>query len=59
MTPIPPCFDSERQYRAWLALARKSYQRVTPCADCTSAYRAEMLRQGRCEPAYRAGVWWR
>ena len=46
---FPLCFSSAAQYRIWKASA----QRVKPgdskyCADCTSEYQSEMIRQRRC-----------
>ena len=46
---FPLCFSSAAQYRIWKASA----QRVKPgdskyCADCTSEYQSDMIRQRRC-----------
>ena len=46
---FPLCFSSAAQYRIWKASA----QRVKPgdskyCADCTSEYQSDMVRQRRC-----------
>jgi hypothetical protein len=49
--PKPACFDSDRQWRAWLEAA-SSYQAQPGsdgyCADCTARYQGLMIRAGRC-----------
>ena len=49
---IPRC-ATERQFREWKALAyRSGHLGITNagfCSDCTAAYQAEMVEEGRCE----------
>lgn len=45
----PACFDTDKQYRDWLAMARLSRPGADGhCADCTQQYQAQMLSEGRC-----------
>lgn len=53
--PQPPCFDSDSDWRAWLAAASQSiFNSATatphPCDDCTAAFQRSMMARGRCAP---------
>lgn len=49
------CFDSTREYEAWLSMMRSSggyaYGSKThgPCWDCTPEYKDAMVKAKRCE----------
>lgn len=48
----PKCFNSEKEWKAWVVLARRT-RLVDPCLsfclDCSVAYRDDMIAEGRCE----------
>lgn len=57
ITAPPPCFDSDEQYEAWMALTVSAP--VQPrqllwvdipnfCQDCTVCYKAKMMAENRC-----------
>lgn len=53
-TPTTPkCFDSQAQWEWWRRDALLAHINPdTPfsfCRDCTYAYKAQMVREGRCE----------
>ena len=58
VTPVqseyPPCFDSEKDYLAWIAAARittlEQWNDIGTkyCCDCTPEFRREMQIEGRC-----------
>lgn len=48
---FPPCFPDAASYAAWVKAARRVHaETVSPCNDCTHAYREAMQREGRCDP---------
>lgn len=50
----PKCFQDQKQFDEW----RKTYGRktISPCDDCTEAYQAKMIQDGRCEnPSFAFG----
>jgi hypothetical protein len=57
ITATPPCFDSDEQYEAWMALTvsapvqpRQVLYVDIPnfCQDCTVCYKAQMILENRC-----------
>jgi len=47
--PAPACFESDRQWRAWLECAREAPPgRHSFCADCTPEYQASQIQRGDC-----------
>jgi hypothetical protein len=53
-TAKPACFDGERQWVEWQALAlvaaatRRAPNRFGPCEDCQARYQARMIAEKRC-----------
>jgi hypothetical protein len=47
VTSAPACFESLRQYKNWLALARNVGDSGI-CTDCTPEYQKQMICQRRC-----------
>lgn len=47
LSGTPKCFDSEAQFRVWIAAAT-SMSSDGFCRDCTPEYKGGMLKAGRC-----------
>lgn len=52
MTGYPKCFNSEKQFKDWVTVAKKSGLSnpvLSFCVDCSFSYKRAMLAEGRCE----------
>jgi hypothetical protein len=57
----PRCFESNEQFKLWMAKARES--KAPPehgyCFDCTQEYQYKMILDGRCEYPGTTFKWFR
>jgi len=53
-SPIPLCFESKRQWDAWVALAKDASLKhrgplpASYCTDCSPEYQHRMSKENRC-----------